>query len=341
MTERLLLRLSGEHPILPMLEAQRLFSRIDPKSKLESVGERLALVTTSLDAPRAEAVCRRLALTREASRVIVTHADGGEVPAHLLDEVRDRTFLVRASGFGPSTPEAERLVGRRILEQAWLRGISTSVSVSRPGVVLLLSRTRAGDMISVLIETDTRSSCRARAAARPFRHPVGIDPVIARVMLNMAGVLAGESVLDPFCGTGSILVEAGMMGARIFGMDSDQRMIKGARRNLVALQPGRAFLVRGNALRSAATFRARFDHVVTDPPYGRSSPTMMDAAKLLSEFPATARELLGRDGTLCIASPSTIDLSDELTRAGLILEAFVYQRVHGGLGRHLYVARRC
>jgi len=80
--------------------------------------------------------------------------------------------------------------------------------------------------------------------------------------------------------------------------------------------------------------------VVTDPPYGRSSPVMMDAKALLSEFPAIARDLLSRSGTLCLATPSTVDLSDDLSRAGLELKAFVYQRVHGGLGRHLYVARR-
>jgi len=67
---------------------------------------------------------------------------------------------------------------------------------------------------------------------------------------------------------------------------------------------------------------------------------MMDAGTLLSRFPSIVHDLLSRNGTVCFASPSTVDLSDDLSKAGLDLEAFVYQRVHGGLGRHLYVARK-
>lgn len=340
MSEKLILRLSGEHPSLPALEAQRLFSSIDPTSELETMGERIVMVTTSLDTAKAERVCRRLALTREASKVISIGVGTGELPPSVLEEVRERSFLVRARNLGPSGFEAEQQLGKRILLQAGQRGVNTSVSVSRPNVVLLLSRARCGQIISVLLRKHKRSSFRTRAGAKPFRHPVAIDPAVARVMVNLAGVLAGESVIDPFCGTGSILVEAGIVGARIFGMDYDPNMIKGAQRNLAKLQPRRAVLVRGNAVRSPATFKRSFDHVVTDPPYGRSSPVMMDAKALLSEFPAIARDLLSRSGTLCLATPSTVDLSDDLSRAGLELKAFAYQRVHGGLGRHLYVARR-
>jgi len=340
LTEKLLLRLSGEHPSLPGLEAQRLFSSIDPTSRLETLGERLAVVTTSLDAVKAERVCRRLALTREASRVVSYGAVKAELTPSLLEEVRERSFLVRARNLGPSGSHAERLLGDRILQQARQRGVNTAVSVSRPNVVILLSRAGGGQVLSVLLRKHKRSTYRRKAGGKPFRHPVGIDPVVARVMVNLAGVLSGASVFDPFCGTGSILVEAGIVGARIFGMDCDQSMIKGARQNLAKLQPRMALLVRGDALRSPAIFNRSFDHVVTDPPYGRSSPMMMDAGRLFSEFPSIAHDLLSRNGTVCFASPSTVDLSDVLSRAGLDLEAFVYQRVHGGLGRHLYAARK-
>ena len=340
MTEKLLLRLSGEHVSLPALEAQRLFSSIDPTSRLEKLGESLAMVTTSLNAVKAERACRRLALTREASRIISTGAGVAEPANPILEEVRERSFLLRARNLGPSGSKAERLLGERICQQARLRGVNTTVSVSRPNVVILLTLVGDGQILSVLLRKHKRSAYTRKARGKPFRHPVAIDPVIARVMVNLAGVLAGESVLDPFCGTGSILVEAGIVGARIFGVDYDPNMIRGARENLTKLQPRTPLLVRGNALRSPAVFNGSFDHIVTDPPYGRSSPMMMDAGTLLSRFPSIVHDLLSRNGTVCFASPSTVDLSDDLSKAGLDLEAFVYQRVHGGLGRHLYVARK-
>ncbi|MDY6768561.1 MAG: hypothetical protein SVW02_00425, partial [Candidatus Nanohaloarchaea archaeon] len=46
---------------------------------------------------------------------------------------------------------------------------------------------------------------------RPFSAPVTIHPRLARALVNLSQVERGGSVLDPFCGTGGILLEAGLI----------------------------------------------------------------------------------------------------------------------------------
>jgi DNA modification methylase len=44
-------------------------------------------------------------------------------------------------------------------------------------------------------------------------------PQLARSLMNMAGIPAGATVLDPFCGSGTTLLEASLNGMRPFGCD--------------------------------------------------------------------------------------------------------------------------
>lgn len=297
---------------------------------------------TGLGVGDADRTCRRLALTRKASRILIL-ADPdaeGKFPPEIFKEIRGRTFAVRSRDLGSRGRGIERKLGGMILKEARKRGIDASVSVSHPQTVFLVSPLGANYALSILFKKPPRSSYSKRSEARPFKQPVSIDPAIARAMINLSGVLEGEKVLDPFCGTGNILIEAGIVGARIYGMDSSDTMVEGARRNLTKLQPEKPILVRGNALRAMQIFRISFDHVVTDPPYGRASPAIMDNDQLLARFSKASYELLRPGGSVCMASPSTIDLSSHLTKAGLRVEGFAYQRIHGSLGRHLYLARK-
>lgn len=49
--------------------------------------------------------------------------------------------------------------------------------------------------------------------------PGSLKPPIAAALARLAGVQAGMTVLDPFCGAGTILVEAALMGATAVGGD--------------------------------------------------------------------------------------------------------------------------
>ncbi len=78
-----------------------------------------------------------------------------------------------------------------------------------------------------------------RDRGRPMRDArIGmLPPKLAQIIINLAvgGVDSKRDklkILDPFCGTGVILQEAGLMGYGVYGSDIDERMVDYSRQNL-------------------------------------------------------------------------------------------------------------
>jgi len=70
---------------------------------------------------------------------------------------------------------------------------------------------------------------------RPARdeHAGMIPPKVAQSMINLAGNLKPlDYILDPFCGSGTILQEAILLGLRAVGSDLDQTAIENSEKNL-------------------------------------------------------------------------------------------------------------
>lgn len=75
-------------------------------------------------------------------------------------------------------------------------------------------------------------------AARDFHRPardafIGmLPPKLAQIMINLAKPAPGARILDPFCGTGVVLLESVLMRHPVYGTDINQRMVKATRDNL-------------------------------------------------------------------------------------------------------------
>ena len=136
----------------------------------------------------------------------------------------------------------------------------------------------------------------------PFRRPVGLPPKLARAAMNLARVRATDRILDPFLGTGSLLAEAGLFGARLFGIDRDSTMVRGALQNLSYLGVTAEELVVGDARSVGFSDRGgTFSAIVTDPPYGRASSTGgEDASTLVAEVVERWCGSLTPDGRLVL-----------------------------------------
>jgi len=61
---------------------------------------------------------------------------------------------------------------------------------------------------------------------RAYIGPTSMDAEVAFIMANIGKVKPGQLVLDPYAGTGSILVAAAEHGAQVIGGDIDMRVIK-------------------------------------------------------------------------------------------------------------------
>jgi 16S rRNA (guanine966-N2)-methyltransferase len=110
---------------------------------------------------------------------------------------------------------------------------------------------------------------KGRRLTAPRRRSAAVRPTADRVreaLFAILGEIGGASVLDLFCGTGALAVEALSRGAgRATLIDTDVSL---AARNVreLALE-SRTDVVRSDALRYLRGSRRRFDLIFCDPPY--------------------------------------------------------------------------
>ncbi len=134
-----------------------------------------------------------------------------------------------------------------------------------------------------LYEVD-KTHLKRKAHLRPSLHPTSMNPALAKACINLTGLKKG-SILDPFCGSGGILIEAAIMGFNAIGYDIDEMQIKRAGKNLEYYQ-AKAELQTVDAL----TSKVKVNAIVTDIPYGKSSKAG-NVSTLANKFLAHAKNL--------------------------------------------------
>lgn len=145
-----------------------------------------------------------------------------------------------------------------------------------------------------------------------------LPPKLAQIMLNLAKAGPDLTVLDPFCGTGVVLMEAALMGARVEGSDIDQRMVDYTKANLdwLAKEYKLALGVEGLSCADATThkWRGRFDRVVSETYLGPPLAYMPEVKALraavnecntlVTRFLTNLRPQLSAKSRCCIAVPA-------------------------------------
>lgn len=110
---------------------------------------------------------------------------------------------------------------------------------------------------------------------RPFPNPSSLHPKIARALVNISGISGNKTLLDPFCGTGGFLIEAGLMEINFAGCDISKNMADGCNENLKYFKTKKYEIFNANALKISK----KFDYVVTDLPYGLNSNIYLEYDK--------------------------------------------------------------
>ena len=120
-----------------------------------------------------------------------------------------------------------------------------------------------------------------------------LPPKVARIMVNLATQgKTGITLADPFCGTGTILLEAMMVGVNSVGSDTNPDAVTGSRSNLVwlASTPGLP-PVKTETLLADATHFAEYikavDCIATEPYMGplldERNPSTLDKIKNIAK----------------------------------------------------------
>ena len=113
-------------------------------------------------------------------------------------------------------------------------------------------------------------------------YPNELDWKLTRVMINLIGIKQGETICDPFCGTGTTLLEAESMGIHAIGMDFDEKMFKIAKENLKENKFKSE--IYNTDFQEMLKIPEKYDGIVTDLPYGLNSKITEKPEKILKRF---------------------------------------------------------
>ena len=191
-------------------------------------------------------------------RYISEHLWSGNGIPHIYIHLED--FAVRARRYNPNglrSDFVEREVGKMIRGKVNLTSPKSIVRVA------ISKRIHAGIL---LYDFSQEKFEERRGSNLPISYPITMHPRFARALINLARLKEGDKIIDPFCGTGVILIEGALMGMDVYGSDLDEKMIFASRKNMEKFGINASLSVM-----DVGEVSGNFDAVVTDPPYGRSS----------------------------------------------------------------------
>lgn len=325
---KLLFELSGEHPDLPLLELMSVVEALRGGAPSVTRDSSLAVVETQLDPSE---IGERIALCHRVCEVLASGS---------LDSLADvagglelgGSVAVRCRKTSRSREERCSEVERRFGD---LLAGSHPIDLVDPSRLMRIILGEKSYLTVQRHEVDRRSFEKRKVALRPFFYPISLHPKFARLLVNMTGVGRGETLLDPFCGTGGVLIEAGLVGAAPIGSDLREDMVDGCRVNLARFDV-EASLFQAD-VKELRQHVQRVDAIATDPPYGRSTTLGGGISSLYSRSFEVFSDILARGRKLSIIVPK-----EELIALGkehMDLEASHPLRVHRSLTRHFCLFR--
>lgn len=212
---------------------------------------------------------------------------------------------------------------------------------------------------------------------RPILGPTTLDNELAFLMANMAQVKSDTILLDPYCGTGGLLISAAAMGARCFGSDLDRRVLHGwsvsylnEGPSATAMPPNRSDVSQNfKAYNLPVPDFVRMDNaniswrrsgwadvILTDPPYGiramarDGSDQTREVTCITEDLLNLAAEALKPGGLLVFLLPvvqetkqqSVDDTNMKAVRYNLKPKWFpAYQELTAGRGRYVLSFSKC
>jgi len=280
--------LSGENPELAFAELRHILEFTGGFKEPELVERRIAVAELPINMH--EYVVLRAAYTKLSATLLglgeVSDILGGSVmlyPGWENHVPTVKSFCVEVygiEGMPLSSTELEKKVAETILSS----DIGFRVDLENPDVRIVCVASPKTYAVGVLSAVKPKNYFSARRAGlKPFTTPSALQPKIGRCLVNLAVPSPDSRVLDPFAGSGAVVVEAGLMGHEAVGVELKTWICDGMRRNTSYYCPGTCHIVQGDAL--TPPFTKAFDAVATDPPYGRStSLSVRGFENLLQDF---------------------------------------------------------
>jgi tRNA (guanine10-N2)-dimethyltransferase len=328
---RFIFELSGEHESLPKAEIIACLEAEETGFSIEEE-DHGGLVIDVCELNILE-MKKRLALTHYINKHLFSCEADELARLSTPLEVGEGNFAVRAKRIqrfheALDLKTMEKIVADNVVGE-------NMVDLSNPDIVIRVIISKRCHIGISLARIDRSAFEPRKVQFRPYFSPVSLHPRLARALVNLSRVKKGQSLLDPFCGTGGILIEAGFVGAKPIGSDIDKRMVEGCQKNLASLSIEDAELYCSD-IKEVENNIKQVDAIATDPPYGRAATTNREEVSSLYKRAFEAfKRILRPGGYLSILLPD-----EESIKIGgdyLNLKESYAMRVHKSLTRNFCV----
>lgn len=332
---------SQEHPELPLAELKAVMECENIDADIEVITEGLLILKNISEENLDEyykILTKRLGYTHEVHEII-KKSNVEDFDRDVLDinwcEYINETFAVRVKRFHSEidTVATERRAGSLILENC----NNLKVNLTKPKSLVRIVAYMNDFYIAIeRIKLNKKHFEESKPHKRPFFYPGSMNPKLARCMVNLSRVNEGDLLLDPFCGTGGILIEAGLIGCKVVGSDIYWKMKNGTSINLdyYGIKDYRTFNLDVRELK----MYEKVASVVTDPPYGISTSTGdIEGDDIFKEFFKSIYDNMRDDAYLCMASPHYVDLKPMADEVGFEIVEQYGIKMHRSLTRIISV----
>ena len=333
--------LSGEHATLPEAELRALLGVHAPSTTV-----RVEAGVAHVRGPAGVATAlARMALAHAWGRFWAEELDTPEGLAALAAEVRracdGRGSLAVVSQRMGHTKSGNSLVVERTLGAA-ARDAGHRIDLKTPERTLFAWLVDGRVVVGEQGALAGRSRFEERVSdKRAHFSPIALHPRRAASLLHLARVPPGGRLYDPFCGTGTFVLEAALDGYDAWGSDLDPWMVQGTMTTLtdVAAEPllANAFVA---DVADTPRLMGRVDGIVTDLPYGRASTGHGEEMADLYGRAFDAFAALLPPGGHAVVGHSDPALLDPIESRGFRIVERHAERAHRSLTRHFAVCRR-
>ena len=235
-----------------------------------------------------------------------------------------KSFSARIFG-KEHVPFSERTLGGNIGKML----VTPLVNLKHPTTAFELHTLKNFFVMSTLVHEFTYSFDDRKGHKRPSLHPSTLHPQLARCLVNLTGIEHGK-ILDPFCGSGGILLEAGLLGFEPIGYDIDPEMIIRARKNLDYFHLKNYML----ACKDATTIHQPFSYMATDLPYGVNTKKV-SYDTLYNSFLTVVKKYCRKKAVICF--PDFFDYNPLLKKLQLTKQYEFTYYLHKSLSKKIVV----
>ncbi len=308
---QIIFEISREHPTLPIAEIRACLNTY--KIKFDELYHDGTYIAKIYEKRKLKKVANRLAMSHSINELL------GKNEEELLKNLREKNKSFKVEG---GNLYVRKKIGKLLVEKKNLK-----VDLEEPDIIIkILDKFFCREIYKI----DRSQFEKRRGSKRPFSIPTTMHPRLARAMINLSEIKENEVLLDPFCGTGGILIEAGLLGIKVIGIDIKRELIEGCKRNL-EYYGIKNYELYNEDMRNVDI---KVDAVVTDFPYGRASHLSDKMDKLYKE---AIRKIAEYTDKAVVGLPS-LKFIDYIEKYFIIKEIHPV-RVHKSLIRFFYVLK--